>query len=136
MGYVNIDNEVMDVNVNNYGYPTVVDGRIGGFWYLFQDHETAGVAAREYWESMAENDPQEFTCMVGEETLVKWALNRFAGPGSTQVRNLEEWLDLWLDTPEEQWGSYDGNCVEGTISKEVQEELGFDSKDVVFYRHN
>lgn len=76
-------------------------------YYLAEDASAAGEAARKYWQEMAENDPREFTCMVGEETLVKWGLNQWAGPGTTQVRNLEEWLDLWLDTPEEQWAGYD-----------------------------
>lgn len=133
---INIDGEILDVNVLGNGYPTVDEGGNGRDWYIFQNREEAGEAAREYWKDMAENDPSEFTCIVGEESLVKWALNQFAGPGSTQVRNLSDWLDLYLDVPEEQWASYDGAELEGTISKEVMEELGFTDKNVVFYRHN
>jgi hypothetical protein len=105
-------------------------------WYVFQDEEQAGKEAREYWLDMATYDQAEFVYIVGESTLVEWALGNLAGPGSTQVSSLEEWLDLWLTTPEEQWASYDGNVLDGTVSKEVMDELGFDEKEVVFYRHN
>ncbi len=65
---------------------------------------------------MAENDSKEFVCMVGEETLVAWALGQYAGPGSTHVQSLNEWLDLWLNTPEEHFASYD-SCENTFISK-------------------
>lgn len=134
MGYVNIEGEILDVEVHPHGYAMVSSGNRD--WYVFQDEEQAGQEARDYWLDMAENDQAEFTCMVGESTLVDWALGNFAGPGSEQVTSLNDWLDLWLKAPEEQWASYDGNMVEGTVSKEVMEELGFEDKKVVFYRHN
>src|SRR6185369_7834653 len=79
----------------------------GPEFIVAESSEEAGKSARERWADMAENDPKEFTCMVGEETLVQWGLGRSAGPGSTSVCSLEEWLDLWLDTPEEEFASYD-----------------------------
>lgn len=64
-----------------------------------------------------------------------WALGNPAGPGSTQVESLEEWLDLWLDTPEEEFASYDGEEVEASeADEELIEELGF--TPAVAYRHN
>jgi hypothetical protein len=45
-------------------------------------------------------------------------------------------LDLWFDNPEEQWAGYDGITLEGTISNDLKEELGFDSNKVIFYRSN
>jgi hypothetical protein len=134
VGYVNIDGEVLDVDVQNYEYPMVSHGNRE--WYVFQDEEHAGKEAREYWMDMAENDQSEFVCIVGENNLVNWALGNMAGPGSTKVSSLEEWFDLWLNIPEEQWASYDGNVLDGTVSKEVMDELGFSDKNVVFYRHN
>jgi hypothetical protein len=84
---------------------------------------------------MAENDPREFTCMVGETTLVKWGLGQMAGPGTTQVRSLEEWLDLWLTIPEEQWASYDGNELDVEyVSPALEAELSI--TPTVAYRHN
>jgi hypothetical protein len=50
------------------------------------------------------------------------------------VSSLDEWFDLVASVPQEHWASYDGEEVEGTISKEAQEILGFHGKDVVFYR--
>lgn len=132
-----IDGEIVDVDSvtdANDECPAMIDeGRRD--WYIDEDAESAGKRARASWASMAENDPSEFTCMVGEGTLVKWALNQYAGPGSTSVRNLEEWLDLWLDTPDEQWASYDGNERDVEFcSEELESELGF--KPTVAYRHN
>lgn len=89
------------------GYAILTIGREE--YYLFEDNETAGQLARDYWEDMARNDPTEFRAMVGDDTLIAWALGEYAGPGTTQVSSLDEWLDLWLDTPEEHWASYDSD---------------------------
>lgn len=93
-------------------------------YVIFENSEEAGKAAREYWKDMAENDPKEFTCMVGEGTLVNWALGQSDGPGSTHVRSLDEWLDLSLDAPEEHFASYDGQETDCEISRALAEELG------------
>ena len=107
----------------------------GTEWIIFESTEAAGKAAREHWADMAENDPKEFACMVGENTLIQWGMGRSAGPGSTHVNSLQEWLDLWLDTPEEHFSGYDGQSRNVTFSdKELQEALGF--IPVVAYRNN
>lgn len=104
-------------------------------YYLFEDQELAGEAAKEYWVQLAKHDPEEFSCLVGADNLLKWGLNgiaeyggdvELAGPGSTKVASVGDWLDLWLNTPEEQWASYDGeeyNVYQA--SEELCEELGF-----------
>lgn len=79
----------------------------GKEYILFMNSKEAGEAAREYWEDMARCDKAEFTCLVGEETLISWGLGEYAGPGTTQVTSLEDWLDLWLNTPEEFHAMYD-----------------------------
>lgn len=107
----------------------------GTEWYIFSDSISAGRAARAKWKEMADEDPQEFAAIVGEETLVAWALGKYAGPGSTQVTSFEEWLDLWLDLPEEEWAGYDGREVDAQISRSFQEETGLPNK-VVAYRSN
>ncbi len=75
---------------------------------------------------MAQDDPANFTCMVGEQNLIAWGLGQSAGPGSTAVNSLNEWLDLWLDTPSEHWAGYDGHEyeVEGA-SEALVDELCF-----------
>jgi len=105
-----------------------------GDYRVFQTSGEAGQVARDYYENMANNDPEELKCLVGTDTLVKWALGQYASPGSVQVQSLEEWLDLWLDIPEELWASYDGVEVEGTLSSTVREDLGFESCEVVLYK--
>jgi hypothetical protein len=99
-------------------------------YYIFESSEQAGEAAREYWEDLAQDDPQEFACLIGEKTLVQWAMGQYAGPGSTQVTSLNEWLDLWLDTPEEHHASYDG--VEREFNSKHPDFAGY----TVAYRHN
>ncbi len=99
------------------------------------DSETAGQAARARWAEMAENDPEEFRCMVGDEVLVNWALGQNAGPGSVGCDSLEEWLDLHLSHPEEEFASYDGmECTVDACGAEIVEEVGY--KPTVAYRHN
>ena len=105
MANIRIDGEFFDVSTS-YGDNTVCDGRME--WHLFSSTEEAGKEARAHWLDMSRNDPREFRAMVGDETLIAWALGEYAGPGSTSVRSLDEWLDLWLDTPEEYFASYDG----------------------------
>jgi len=141
-GWIIINDEYLRVEkIHNYGW-TMLELEDKTEWYFFEDHDAAGEAAREYWADMAENDPSEFACIVGEQTLIAWALNQSAGPGSVQVHNLEEWLDLWLNTPEEQWASYDGEEIEGVcLSPRLCESLGVDydksaANTWVVYRHN
>ena len=120
--------------INNYGtLPSIeVDGME---FYLAEDSTAAGLKARERWADMVENDKKEFVCMVGEETLVSWAMGEYAGPGSTQVKSLDEWLDLWLDTPEEEFAGYVGEeCDVENADDELIDELGF--IPTVAYRSN
>ena len=98
----------------------------GERWILFKDEEAAGETVRERWADMAAHDPQEFACMVGQETLVAWALGQWAGPGSTQVQSLSEWLDLVADNPAEELASYDGVQVDvSNVTPGVVDALGF-----------
>jgi uncharacterized protein YndB with AHSA1/START domain len=108
VAYIEGERVVFDESdTNDYGCTYIdVDGNE---YIVFEDTEEAGEKAREYWADMAEDDPEEFTCIVGKGTLVKWALGQSAGPGTSQVGSLEEWLDLWEDVPEEHWASYDGS---------------------------
>jgi len=134
-----IDGEVCKVKeVVNYGYLPMIELEDGRDYYIAKDKDEAGEKAREYWEEMAENDPEEFAALVGEKTLVSWALGQYAGPGSTKVQNLDEWLDLWLDTPEEQWASYDSQEKDCRLNLNLITELGWEDNEVnaVCYRHN
>jgi hypothetical protein len=133
MAIVNIDGEVIDVTITDSAYVTVSDGKRE--WYVFQDRETAGQEAAEYWRNMAEYDQGEFATIVGENTLIDWCLGNYAGPGDTKVPSIEDWFELWENAPEDQWAT-DMVEREGTLSKQAQEEIGFDEKEVVFYRYN
>jgi hypothetical protein len=119
MSNIRIDGEFFDVSTS-YGDNTVCDGRME--WHLFASREEAGEEAREYWRHMAERDPAEFRTMVGDETLIAWAFGRYAGAGNIKVSSLSEWLDLWLDTPEEHFAGYDGTeaSVEAPTADERQ----------------
>jgi len=111
--------------LHQYGYLPTIETE-GPEFYLAESSEEAGEKAREYWADMVENDPDEFVCVVGKETLVKWALGQWASPGSTAVNSLDKWLDLTATVPEEQWAAYDGmQCEVQAISQNVAEELGW-----------
>ena len=134
-----IDNEVVEIEnhfSNGFG-GYIIECSNGCEYHIFEDHHAAGEAARDYWRDMVENDPQEFRCIIGDENLIKWCLGLHAGPGSTQVESLNDWLDLWLDTPEEQWASYDGEEIEGAkFNKHFENEFDFDRDNIVLYRCN
>ncbi|NCU31672.1 MAG: hypothetical protein EOM23_01775 [Candidatus Moranbacteria bacterium] len=135
-----IDGELTEVQ-------SIMDNGFGGYmiecdngceYQVFQNHDAAGEAAAEYWRDMAENDPEEFRMMVGDENLIKWALGQYAGPGNEQTNSLEDWFELTEDHPEEQWASYDGEEIEGAkFNRHFEFETGFDNRDyIVLYRHN
>jgi len=131
-----IENEEYYVNkVSDYGYlPMIEIGRYLEF-YVAEDSAHAGKANREYWEDMIENDQKEFAFIVGEDTLIAWALGKYASPGSISVRSLTEWLELTEEHPEEQWASYDNSEQEvNAISSSLLDEIGF--CPTVAYRHN
>ena len=118
--------EITDTRQIGYGDLYEIETEEGETFIISESSQTAGVAARERWQDMAENDPAEFTLMVGETTLIQWGLGRSAGPGSTHVSSLQEWLDLWLTTPKEEWAEYDSEEREVTFcSDDLSEELGF-----------
>ena len=132
-----IDGEALEVNSTRaigYGDLWELDTDDGDY-IVSADAETAGAAARERWQEMAENDPAEFTCMVGEATLIAWGLGQSAGPGMVHVNSLTEWLDLTATVPEEEWASYDSaECdVEG-VTEDIEDELGY--VPTVAYRCN
>ena len=91
---------------------------------LFKTREDAGQYARQYWEDYVECESSEdVVAILGAETLISWALGRSAGPGTSKVNSLEEWLDLYLDAPDEhfEYGPYD---IEA-IGENLVEILGF-----------
>lgn len=120
-----IDGEILPVTwVNGFEIECGPSHR----YAVFKDSKEAGKAARARWEDMAKNDPKEFACMVGEKTLVAWGLGQSASPGSRQVSSLKEWLDLWLDTPEEEFAHYDGEENDVKISAALADEMGIKRK--------
>ena len=133
-----IDGERFEVvGVDAGSYLPMVELDDGREFYLARDSEEAGKAAREYWEDLARDDPEEFAELVGTETLVAWALAQWGGPGSTKVTSLENWLNLWLDTPEEGWARYDGIEVEvDELGEKLADELGWEKDGCVGYRWN
>ena len=103
--------------------------------YVAESTETAGQAAKEYYKDMAENDAEEFSCLVGASTLVAWGLGQWAGPGANQYTCLADWLDGVAEEPEAMFGSQDGTEIDvDDWSEALQTELGFDPG--IVYLHN
>ena len=65
----------------------------GNGYMIFENKEEAGEVAKKYFEDMAENNPYQLVDYVGVEQLIEWARGR----GET----LTDWLEAWLDVPEE-----------------------------------
>ena len=124
--------EIRDIQTHGDSARIECDGQS---FIVFASREDAGQGARDYWADMAANDAAEFRCMVGDDTLVAWAMGQYAGPGSTQVRSLTEWLDLHLDCPEEHYAGYDGEeCDVDAAHEDVIDECEF--TPAVAYRTN
>ena len=92
-------------------------------YLFFRTREDAGQYVRDYWEDYIDTEsPEEVIAILGAETLISWALGRAAGPGSAKVNSLKEWLDLYIDAPEEHFEEeYD---IE-VIGENLVEILGF-----------
>ena len=133
-----IDNEIVEVeNITTIGIGKGALLDCGNQqYYIFPNKDEAGIAAREYYENMAKNDPEEFMCIVGKKALVSWCLNQPYAVGSTSTKSLDEWLDLWLDTPEDHFSTYDGETIDIYINNNLKNELGFGTKTCVAYRSN
>jgi len=91
--------------------------------HLFENEEDAGQYARDYWEDCIKGDRETAIEMLGKDTLLSWALGEAAGPGSSKVESLEEWLDLYLDAPDEHFES--GPYGIELIGENIVEVLGF-----------
>ena len=104
-----------------------------GSWteiYVFKNEEDAGQCARDYWEDYIDGETsEEIVAILGADTLIAWALGREAGPGSSKVKNLNEWLDLYYDAPEEHFDS--GPYQIELVAENIEEIIGF--KQTVAY---
>ena len=91
-------------------------------FYLFESWEEAGQHVRDYWKDLIEGDSEEAVQLLGAENLIQWALGRMAGPGTTKVSSLEEWLDLHLEAPDEHFEEMHDISA---VSEDLEEFLGF-----------
>ena len=132
---IKIDGTLYHVKaIHEFGSLPEIETDEGEDFILALDSGDAGKAARDYWEDLAHNDPEEFTCIVGKENLVKWALGHWAGPGNVQVNSLNDWFELTESVPEEHFASYDGEERNVTRVGQLADDLGF--TPTVAYRSN
>jgi len=127
--------EVHDVCLDIYHDTdtATIDTDQGEFVIALNEQE-AGQLARGYWKDMAQHDPSEFTQLVGEETLVAWALGQSAGRGTAKVRSLSQWLDVVAEHAHEELASYDGEERKVVRCGTLARELGW--MPSVAYRRN
>ena len=108
-------------------------------FYISPDEETAGQAAKERWEDMMQNDPEEFATIIGTERLVQWAMGQSDSYGISSAR---EFLEVISTVPEEEFASYDSVAADGQITEAVANKLGheFNVKngwaDCIIFRNN
>lgn len=74
-------------------------------YYVFTDREDAEQAVYKYWEDMAQDDPKEFACIIGDDRLIKWALNQSDEYG---ICNADEFFEVCGQHCEETLAGYDG----------------------------
>lgn len=135
---IDIDNEQYTIQKIHHGYNDdllEIDCGSDGDFILSPSSELAGIAARQYWTDLAAYDPAEFRCIIGDDNLIRLALGQGASPGSAHVKTLDEWFDLSLDVPEEQWAGYDHEerTVTAAIHPSFVEEY---FRPTVAYRSN
>ena len=124
---------VQSISHGGYLPLIVVDG--GAEFHVAPNRQKAGDASRRYWKDMIEHNPEEFVCIVGANTLIKWAIGKPASPGSIKVTSLAEWLDVVANHPQEDWAGYDSEeCLVSDSSDSLCKALGF--VPGVAYRHN
>jgi len=134
MSFIKLDEEIEgerfftvsedDVSTNGIGgVAELPTGSYGTEIHLFKDEEQAGEYARDYWKDFIEDDRASAIEILGAETLMAWALGDPAGPGTSKVNSLEEWLDLYLDAPDEHFEL--GPFEIEAIGENLVEILGF-----------
>jgi hypothetical protein len=110
-------------NIEHWKNSVVVEGE-DGIFQIFDSEESAGQEAREYWENyITESPAEEVASILGTNTLIAWALGKYAGPGTTKVKNLNEWLDLYLTNYNEH---FENEIVEiESYGENVENLIGF-----------
>ncbi len=130
---IRIDGNLFTVSkILDYGDLPEIETEEGESFILAEDADHAGAKAGDRWRDMADHDPKEFACMVGEDTLVGWALGQSAGHAGCS--SLQEFLELIATVPEEEFASYDGMEREVLRVGTLVNELGF--TPTVAYRSN
>ncbi len=123
---IKIDGEIYAVSkILEYGYlPLIIVGEKD--FYLARDSKAAGDALREYWEDMANDNPEELVALVGTKQIVSWAF----GVG----QDLSDWIDLKEENPADDWSGWQEELTVAVCGRKLAEELGF--VPTVAYRHN
>ena len=136
MSFIKLDSEIMKKKFFTIGESDVTsfDNHVvislkdeSGNWteiYVFKSEEDAGQHARDHWEDYIDSySNEEIVEVLGADTLIAWALGQAAGPGSAKVKNLNEWLDLYLHAPEEHFDS--GPYQIELVADNIEEIIGF-----------
>ena len=125
MSFIKLDSEIAKKKFDNHAVISLKDE--SGNWteiYVFKNEEDAGQCARDYWEDYIDSySNEEIVELLGADTLIAWALGQEAGPGSSKVKNLNEWLDLYYDAPEEHFDS--GPYQIELVAENIEEIIGF-----------
>ena len=136
MSFIKLDSEIMkkkfftigESDVTSFDDHAVISLKDeSGNWteiYVFKSEEDAGQHARDHWEDYIDSySNEEIVEVLGADTLIAWALGQAAGPGSAKVKNLNEWLDLYLHAPEEHFDS--GPYQIELVADNIEEIIGF-----------
>ncbi len=106
-------------------------------FYIAQDSDQAGEAAKALWQERIDSEPDEFVTMIGAERLIKWAMGQSDEFGMSSLR---DFLSSVANNPAEELASYDSNESDASISKAIADKLQIPCKngwaEVLAYRVN
>jgi len=111
----------VEINIYGNGVPEITLDN-GKMYSIFETEVDAGEMAREYYENMAHNSPDELIDLVGSDMIVMMALGRGG--------DLNDWLDEKEDQAAEYFAidgytvnaEYNGKDYEGEVVLYLTEE--------------
>ena len=122
---------------------TYYDCSNGNVYHIFKNRKEAEEEARgffgvheydiEDFKHLILLDPKFFIDMLDPALLEAWWSDKYYAGGIVTGKSFESWFDIWLDTPERQWGAFDGTTKIEDLNDAMMEKFG---KDVVVYRES
>ena len=107
----------------------------GHEFFIGSSPEDAGEAAARYYWNLVDQDPHKLRQLIGDETLINWAMGKESGPVGRHEKSatsLQEWIEKIVKRhPDVEFGHYVGSEVRVGVSGDLARRLGIDPEDKV-----